>query len=522
VTGRPLVNVTFAVNYAIGGFAPTGYHAVNLAIHFLSALLVFAIVRRTLGLPHFGARYSTSADWLALAVAMVWALHPLLTATVIYASQRTELMMAMFYLATLYFAQRYWAASPQPVETKPAVKQPPQDVDSRSKTSLKNEQATFGRAMWLILAVVACACGMASKEVMVSAPIVVLLFERSFVAGTLASALRRSWPLYIGLASTWILLLALNIGAPRGTTAGFGLGVSGYEWWLTQSKILLMYLKLVVWPWPLLIHYQFPYLASMSKAWMFVIPVLLLGIGTLVLLWRNHAVGFLGTWIFAILSPTLLIPIVTEMADERRMYLPLVALIVLLIIGGYRLAQATADRGTLVLAPAFSLAIVCGLIGAVRLKAYDDEIGLWREVVRFQPQNAIAHANLGGFLNDAGQFDEAAKELRAALELRPDLATAHSNLGILLGRTGNVAQSIEHLQEAIRIEPDFAEAHANLAQALVLANRPHEAIAAANEAINLARSSGRGELVKIVESWLAHYQRWLQQNGRSVSPAENK
>jgi tetratricopeptide (TPR) repeat protein len=193
-----------------------------------------------------------------------------------------------------------------------------------------------------------------------------------------------------------------------------------------------------------------------------------------------------------------------------------------LIIGGYRLAQATADRGTLVLAPAFSLAIVCGLIGAVRLKAYDDEIGLWREVVRFQPQNAIAHANLGGFLNDAGQFDEAAKELRAALELRPDLATAHSNLGILLGRTGNVAQSIEHLQEAIRIEPDFAEAHANLAQALVLANRPHEAIAAANEAINLARSSGRGELVKIVESWLAHYQRWLQQNGRSVSPAENK
>ena len=88
-----------------------------------------------------------------------------------------------------------------------------------------------------------------------------------------------------------------------------------------------MYLKLVVWPWPLLIHYDFAYFKTLSQAWMYVLPVLLLGMATLWLLWRNDPIGYLGTWMFAILSPTLVIPITTEMAAERRMYLPLAAIL---------------------------------------------------------------------------------------------------------------------------------------------------------------------------------------------------
>ena len=169
---RPLVNLSLAINYYFGELDPTGYHGFNVVLHCLSAWLVFAIVRRTLRLPYFRGQCDTSAGWLALAVALLWALHPLATEAVIYATQRTELMMAFFYLATLDCGLRYWAAQSLP-------------------TGAYSNR--WRRITWCLLAMFSCAAGMASKEVMVSAPLLVLLFERTFVAGSLANALRRSW-----------------------------------------------------------------------------------------------------------------------------------------------------------------------------------------------------------------------------------------------------------------------------------------------------------------------------------------
>ena len=105
-----------------------------------------------------------------------------------------------------------------------------------------------------------------------------------------------------------------------------------------------MYLKLVVWPWPLVIHYEFPYLTTFASGWMYVVPLVALIFTVLVLLRLNRPVGFLGIWVFAILSPTFFVPIVTEMAAERRMYLPLAALVVLFVVGGYQLAEPVVRR----------------------------------------------------------------------------------------------------------------------------------------------------------------------------------
>ena len=141
-SGRPLVNLSFALNYRFGGLEPRGYRAVNILFHALNVLLLAVLVRRTLRLPYFGGRFGDSAGLIALAVALVWALHPLVTETVVYVTQRTELMVAFCYLATLYASLRFW------------------------------ESRAF---RWLFLAVLACWAGMASKEVMVSAPLMVLL-----------------------------------------------------------------------------------------------------------------------------------------------------------------------------------------------------------------------------------------------------------------------------------------------------------------------------------------------------------
>ena len=120
------------------------------------------------------------ADWLALAIALLWAVHPLLTESVTYVIQRTELLMGMFFLATLY-------------------------CFIRGATT----ESRGARAAWYVAAVIACALGMGSKEVMVTAPLVVLIYDRLFLAGGYVRALRSRWPIYVGLACTLAIIPAL-------------------------------------------------------------------------------------------------------------------------------------------------------------------------------------------------------------------------------------------------------------------------------------------------------------------------
>jgi tetratricopeptide (TPR) repeat protein len=431
-------------------------------------MLLWAITRRTLLLPYFGGRFDQSANWWALAVALLWSLHPLQTEAVIYATQRTELMMAFFYLATLYCSLRYLTA-----------------VDRR--------------IMWLSLAVFACLAGMASKEVMVSAPLIVLLFERAFIAGSLTRALRRSWPLYVGLASTWILPIALNVGAPHRDAAGFHLGPPLYVWWLTQAKVFFIYLKLAVWPWPLLIHYQFPYLTSLANAWTYVVPLLLLGVTTLLLLWRNSPMGFLGTWIFAILAPTSVVPIITEMAAERRMYLPLAALVVLLVLSVGQLLEAiprwrseeqhtsSRYRSSLMAMglPVVLLTLAYCVLSSRRLLAYDNELNLWLEVARAQPDDYMARQSIGAHFEKTGDDLAAIEQYREAARLNPDSWLAHYSLALLLSKHGSHGEAADHFAAAARILPQNAVLRNNLGFALYMAGRNDEAVDAFHDALAL-------------------------------------
>jgi protein O-mannosyl-transferase len=494
-SSRPLVNLSFALNYHFGGLNPVGYHVANVIMHFLSSVLLWGLVRRTLCLPYFFGRFDNSAGWLALGIALLWALHPLQTESVIYITQRTELMVALFYLATLYCSLRYWSVLLLPSaeswdegEKAKAIR-PQLATASRLRRPVLSGTERVMRGVWLTLAILACLCGMASKEVMVSAPLMVLLFERTFVAGSLAKALRRSWPLYVGLAATWLALLGLMFSSSRSGSAGFGLGVPAVSWWLVQTKVLLMYLKLVIWPWPLLIHYQLPYFEAFSDAWMYAIPVLLLAAVTLVLLWRNRPVGYLLTFVFAVLSPTLVVPIITEMAAERRMYLPLAALIVLFVLWALRLAETLSRRwnrtsevhghsrlpSVLTGVAVLALALVFGVFSANHLSAYYDEAGLWRDVLRHQPASFKAHDCLGFFLYNSGRVGESIDEFRAALSIRPDFEGAQCHLGLALSEIGQFAEAIQLFHDAVE-SSDTAATHFNLGHALAKAGRLPEAI----------------------------------------------
>lgn len=501
-SGRPLVNLTMAINYHFGQFDPAGYHLFNLIVHVFSAWLLMAIVRRTLCLPYFKGKFDRAGGALAFVAALLWTLHPLQTETVVYITQRTELMVGFFYLATIYASLRYWAAA-----------------------------SSAARKTWLALTTLACLAGMACKEVMVSAPVIVLLFERTFIAGSFPRVWQRSWPLYIGLFLGWGLLLYLHHDAPRSTTAGFDLGIAAGTWWLTQAKVLWTYLKLTVWPWPQSIHYEMPYLTSLDEAWPWVLASAILALATLFLLWRRTASGFVFASVLIILSPTLVIPIITEMAAERRMYLPLAALITWVVAGGYQLilkaarpASRTSVRPLKLInrrpdALAGILALILAVVLAAatfqRLAVYHDDLTLWQDVLNSQPGDYLARFNLGNALSRADRTQEAAEQYQIALHLQPSYADAHNNLGLALGKLGDPQAAIDHFQEALKYKPTYIEAWANMALAQAALNHPDLAVVLAQKAIDMARSKGQIKLAQEVEAWLTTYRASLSNQNQA-------
>ncbi len=532
-SGRPLVNLTLALNYALGGYDPVGYHLVNLLIHIGASILLYSIVRRTLLLERFRDRFGFAAPQLALAVALVWAIHPFQTDAVEYVSQRTESLMGFFFLGTLYGSVRYFAAEAGPE-----------------------------RKLTATLATSACWAGMACKEVMVTAPVLVLLFDWAFVSGSLRRAFQTAWPLYARLASSWAFLLALNFDAPRSHAAGLEAGLPACVWWFTQAKVALIYLKLSLWPWPLIIHHETPIVWTLGAAWVWLVPVVAAGFATLFLLCQRNAAGYLGAWFFIILSPTFVVPMPSEVVAERRMYVPLAAVVVGVIVGGFaaltRRRLSTESNTAQVASSAFArrslliasggLALVFAVVTSVRLHAYRDVISIWQDAVAHQPDNVRATINLGCALDEAGRPLEAIAQFERALVIdpsRPDVGLAHRSLGLTFARLNQPEKAIHHLELAMRLRPDVADdhgalgaqlllvhrfpaaaaqlelavrqqpedvlAHANLANAYANLGRRTQALSEAEEARSLAQAQGATSWVEQIDAWLRTYRGRLTQ-----------
>src|SRR4029453_12410045 len=179
--GRPLVNLTFAINYAIGGLNVVGYHATNIAIHLLCGLVLFGLARRTLDLPRIPASLRHWSADLAFAITLLWVVHPLNSEAVNYITQRTESLMALFYLLTLYCAVR--AEGPPEaghyVLAGPAkAGRPAPNALAKAGRDVRGVRLQADRR-WAAASIASCALGMASKESMVTAPLMVLIYDRS-------------------------------------------------------------------------------------------------------------------------------------------------------------------------------------------------------------------------------------------------------------------------------------------------------------------------------------------------------
>jgi Flp pilus assembly protein TadD len=469
LAGRPLVSLTFAINYALGGLNIRGYRLVNISIHILNALLLFAIAARTLR-----ARDVANAGNVAFAAALIWMVHPLVTEPVDYISQRTELMMATFFLGMLYFAQRARGGSES---TRPPLP--------------KNSSA------WLGASVACCALGMACKETMVVAPVAVLLCDRTFTFGSFREALRgRGW-YYAALCATWLVLVALLWSSPRGDSAGFaGASVSPWTYLLNQSEMIVRYLRLAFWPRGLVLDYGEPLHVTFADVAPYAIAVATLLAATIIALVRNPPLGFLGAWFFLTLAPTSsILPISTEVGAERRMYLPLMAIVTAVVVVVRRFVGARV-RGSRPAHPrtgaranlAFAVLAVLLSLGTVqRNREYLSGLTLWQSVLDRWPPHARAHRNLAAELKLANRPDEEIVHLRAAVK---DLPGIRNVLGLELLALGRNAEAADELRTYVRDYPRDADAWANLGNAFSALGRTDEALQAFQRAIAIDPNNG--------------------------------
>ena len=462
VRGRPVVNLSLALNYAAAGFEPFCYHLTNLLVHVLAGLTLFGIVRRTLLLPGLGERFGAAATPLALATALVWILHPLQTEAVTYVVQRYESMMGLFYLLALYAAVR--------CGTSPHA----------------------GR--WAAAAVGAALLALGCKEVAVSIPIVILLYDRAFLAGSFREAWRRRWGMYVGLAATWAPFALLRLSSSgRSKWAGYGLPVTWIEYAQSQFGVVLHYLRLAVWPSPLVLDYGWPVARTVGEILPAAVVIVGLAAATGYALIRWPKWGFLGAWFFLILAPTSSVYPIRDIAFEHRMYLPLAAVVAGAVMGGCVVGQRlVADRR--ISRPAlqgtgYSLLVLVGIVMAAltfeRNADYESEISIWADTAAKAPRNERAQNNLGLALAESGRFDEATPHFQKALELKPDHADAHNNLGAALVRKERVDEAIAEYEKALETNPDLEAAHHNLGMALAGRGQFDEAIAHYRKALEI-------------------------------------
>ncbi len=436
----------------------------NLALHLGVAFALFFFARRLFSSPALAERHRSSSGPLALAIALLWTVHPLQTESVTYVVQRAEMLGALFYLLTLLAVARC--------------------IEAPSPTSTRG---------WGAAAVAFCLLGMASKETLATAPLVALAMDRIFFSPSWRTVWQARRGLYLALTSTWIFQAALVFSSSgRKGTVGFALSIPWWEYALTQPYYLCRYLALSLWPGPLVFDYGSYVARSPGEIVPYAVLVLALVALTVVALRRRPALGFLGLAFFALLGPTSsVVPVVTQTGAEHRMYLPLAAVVALAVLGVHALARSARLRGH-PMAPRIATALLVAVtlaLGArtvLRNRDYQDEITLWQGVVDRWPHSSRAHNYLGMALADARRPEEAILHYEEALRLSPNEVEVHSNLGSALTKVGRPQEALAHCERVLQLKHDYAPGQNGCGLALAALGRGPEAMAHYEQALRLS------------------------------------
>lgn len=440
--GRPLAAWSFALQAAAGLTSPLALRLGNLLLHAGAAWLLAGLVRRTLLRLRWAPEPAAAAGTVS---ALIWLVHPLALAAVVYVVQRAEVLAGLGMLAALAaFARGMESSRPGP---------------------------------WLALSAVAGFAAPLAKESAAGLPLLVALYDRCFVAGSWRAAFRARRGYYLALAAGWLPLAALvAAGAGRGGTAGWDSPVGVGAYLLTQGEAVAGYLWHVVWPHPLVFDHG-PVVATLPGALAPGLLVLALLAASAWGIGRGQPLGFAGGAFFLCLAPSSsLIPVASQTIAEHRMYVALAAPVAVLVALALRRAPV---GGALA---AGVMAVVLTGVSAGRHRSYGDEVTLWAETAARRPDNPRAHHNLGQAVFARGDPAGAETHFRHAERLRPGDPDTRHNLALCALRLGRVEEARAALEQNRSRAPDhgptalaLGEVRAELGRRAIAAGRGAEA-----------------------------------------------
>jgi hypothetical protein len=417
---RPIVNFSYAVDRAVWGAQPFGFHVTNVMLHMANVGLLFLL-----------ASQLTGSLRAAGAAAALFAVHPMMTEAVGYISGRSEVLCAMLLLGALLCGRR-------------AIR--------------------GGGAAWTASTAALWIASVATKEIGVMFPFAFLAYDWSVAEGAGADRQRRLTTIYLPLIVVTVLVGAVRLAVLVWVEHPGAIRVH-WSYLPLALDAIGRYVGLMAYPRGQTIFH------SMSAVGPFAGRTLLAA-GIIAMLslvaWfgrQRHAVVTFGIlWFLLMLMPSALLTVLDqgEPMAEHRVYAASVGL--WLACGSavdwlWGAASQAGRRVQVAAAVAFGAVILSlSLETILRNAVWSDPIALWRESADLAPQHFRPRLLLGEALMDAGRIDEAAAEFKTAIRLRPDEPTGHVKLGGYLATTGQLDEARSQFHEALRLDPENASA----------------------------------------------------------------
>lgn len=422
---NPLTWCSHMLDVSLFGLAPWGHHLTSLLLHLANTWVLFAALRRL-----------TGSAWRSLAVAALFALHPLHVESVAWVSERKDVLSTLFWMATLWAYARF------------------------------AERPTFARNALVVLSF---GLGLMAKPMLVSLPLVLLILDgwplRRAGSGDLSAWRSRVFeklPLVAMsvAASVAAMVAQRSVGAVSDTPLATRLAnsVLGYAGYLEKT----------LWPTGLAAFYPYPLHPPMAEA---AAKGVLLALLTGAAVWFGRRRPYLlagWLWYGVTLAPVIgIVRIGQQAMADRYTYIPLVGVFVIFVWGVADLVAGMRGASARRVAAVSAMLVAAALAFGARqqLGTWKTGVTLWERVLAEGGTSTVSHNNLGAALEKAGRLDEAASHYAEAIRLEPRHARAHANLGNVRFAQGRFADAIPLYEAALRLDPSHEQARQNLALA---------------------------------------------------------
>ncbi len=462
---RPVACLSFALNHFLGGLDVFGYHVVNLLVHIIASLFLFAFIYRTLFHLTLKERWKGDVYFVSLLATVLWAINPIQTQAVTYIVQRMASMAAMFYIMGMYF---YFKG--------------------------RTAETRVLRTLFFFLCLFSFLLALGSKENAAMFPVSIFLYEALILQDNPKAFLKRSWK--------WVLVAVGSVVLVGAAYFYFKSGrllpdiLAGYEnrpftfgqRLLTQPRVLLFYISLLLYPMPtrLNIAHDFPISTSLftpvSTALSILVIIALIA-AAIILYKKQPLISFSILFFFVNhIIESSIFPL--EMVFEHRNYFPSMMFFLPVSLGFVSLINYYQHKKlmkSIILGFIVFILISFGHSTYMRNFTWKNELTLWLDAVEKSPSLFRTHHNLAKYYQDHGFPEKALFEYEKALDSNKIMRknskmVAYYNMGKLYEGSGDLDKGLFFYNKALELSPNFPPLIVNIAAIYDKLGKPEKSI----------------------------------------------